>query len=408
MPSLWLWILCASSLLIETVVSVPQGTAEGILVSAPAQSLGGPADTATATCGGCFVVAEVLGIVWYSEVFAYNAATAYVSVGSGNTTGRTTRVSVVENTERFTIRPGATGTDSSLALTPVAYDSTATVQGVVVSSPTAYNVFTAYAVNSETSVGGSCSTRNGDTTTLTIAYSEAITNSPGIVTLGVDGEQNFISDFLGLSSCQGQGAAVVPGALVPVEYLTPTVSLTRTFQSGLTLAPKSTPYSSAQPGSSALTSVLSTITASVNATAIPELAGSSATSASEAASEASATSASETGSKSGLGSSSRYTTSGTTTTTTYPFASAPVIIIGSSTITPNGNLGLPIYNVTSLASGTSKVVVVVPTGTGAGAGNYTATVIPYQSEASSWRRDHFWTSLWAATLSGVVLAMVLL
>lgn len=110
--------------------TAPQATAEGILVPAPAQSLGGPPVTST-TCGGCFVVAEVVGIVWYSEVFAYNAATAYLSVGSGNTTGRTTRVSIVENTEKFTIRPGATGTDSSLALTPVTYGSTATVHGVV-------------------------------------------------------------------------------------------------------------------------------------------------------------------------------------------------------------------------------------------------------------------------------------
>lgn len=107
------------------------------------------------------------------------------------------------------------------------------------SSPTAYNVFTAYAVNTETLVGDSCSVRSGPTTTLTIGYSEAISNSPGVVTLGVEGEQFFISQYLGLTTCQGQGATVVPAALLQVTYLTPTVSITRTFQSGLTIAPVS-------------------------------------------------------------------------------------------------------------------------------------------------------------------------
>lgn len=84
------------------------------------------------------VVADVVAVVWYSQVFAYTAATAYANVATGNSTGRSTRVSIVTNTEpftihedEFTIQPGATGANANVALTPVTYGPTASLNGVV-------------------------------------------------------------------------------------------------------------------------------------------------------------------------------------------------------------------------------------------------------------------------------------
>lgn len=399
MPSLLLFVLFASSLFPATVVSVPQdspGTAEPALVPAAA-SLGGPNPTATSSCGGCFVVADVAAVIWYSQVFAYTAATAFVSIATGNTTGRSTKISLVTNTERFTInqdeftiRPGATGAVAKLAVTPVTYGPNFTFSGAVLSSPTAYNVFTAFAVNSESTSGGSCVTEPGPTTTLSVPYSEIIADHPGLVTLGAAGEQEFVSSFLNLPSCR-QSANVIPAALLPVQYVTPTVTshyptISRAFATRISIAPTSTFYSTDQSGTTTLTSVVGTFTA------IPET---------EAAESSAASSGSESGSESGTES-----TSGPTTTT-YPFASAPLIIVGNSTITPDRNpVTLPFYSsATSIAKVSNGVVVVVPTGTGSQAGNYTA-IVPYLSGSGSCRRGYFWTSLWAATLSGIGLVMI--
>ncbi|MCJ1426054.1 hypothetical protein MMC29_003956 [Sticta canariensis] len=412
MPSLLLLVLFASSLFLETVVSAPQEspfTAEPLITAPPA--LGGPestAATATSFCGGCIVVAEVAAVIWYSEVFAYNGATAVLSVATGNTTGRSTRTSIITNTETFTFRPGETANEAPLSLTPVTYGSTATLNGATLFSPTPYNVFTAYVIKSESLVDGRCSTETGQTSSLASGYPQKLDDSSGQVTLGAEGEQQFITDFLNLTSCRGQTAIPTPVALVPITTLTSTTTqyhrtVSRVFAtSGLTLAPTSTPHSTAKPGTATLTLVLSTRTASLNNTR--------------------ANSTSEAGSGS--------------ITITYPFASAPLVVSGSSTITPDRYpLNLPLYNPTSgvsrnsplvvvvptgtgtsdvailvptIASGGSDLVVIIPTGTGSLVGNYTATIAPYisGSETSSWRRGHFWTSMWAASLSGVALVMV--
>lgn len=111
------------------------------------------------------------------------------------------------------------------------------------SSPTAYNVFTAFAVNSESTSGGSCVTEPGPTTTLSVPYSEIIADHPGLVTLGAAGEQEFVSSFLNLPSCR-QSANVIPAALLPVQYVTPTVTshyptISRAFATRISIAPVS-------------------------------------------------------------------------------------------------------------------------------------------------------------------------
>lgn len=86
---------------------------------------------AAPTCGGCYIVAEVAGVVWYSGVFLNTAATAVVSVGVGNGT-RATRTSIIQNEAEFTFNPeagpAAFGT-SALAVTNVGYDSTTVING---------------------------------------------------------------------------------------------------------------------------------------------------------------------------------------------------------------------------------------------------------------------------------------
>jgi hypothetical protein len=90
----------------------------------------GPSSS-TVTCGGCYIVADVAGIVWYSEIFINTGATAVVNVGVGNGT-RATSTSLIRNEAQFTFNPSmATAMGSPLALTSVHYDSTVTVAGAV-------------------------------------------------------------------------------------------------------------------------------------------------------------------------------------------------------------------------------------------------------------------------------------
>ena len=84
-------------------------------------------NSASPSCGGCYLVADVAGLVWYSEVFV-NSATAIVSVGVGNGT-RATRTSVLQNEGAFTFTPGEAG--GSAALTQVAFDPTVSISGAI-------------------------------------------------------------------------------------------------------------------------------------------------------------------------------------------------------------------------------------------------------------------------------------
>lgn len=89
--------------------------------------------SAAPSCGGCYVVADVGAIVWYSDVFINTAATAVVGVAMGNGS-RTTRTSIIQNEVPFTIEPSelVTAADGTpLALTNVPYEPTVTVNGAV-------------------------------------------------------------------------------------------------------------------------------------------------------------------------------------------------------------------------------------------------------------------------------------
>lgn len=234
------------------------------------------------------MVADVAGVVWYQEVFINTAATAVVSVGVGNGTSAT-RTSIIQNEGQFTVgNPTATG--GSVALTQINFQPTAQVGGAVLTSPTAYNVFTAYSITSAYLSNGICVTTSGSAMSVSPAYSEVLVSANGQVTLDANGQQSFI-DHLGFTSCSGGGENI--GATALVQVLNTTATTTSTFSNvplaavvaSLTIAPQSVP--SAAPGA---------------------------------------------------------TTTGLSSTY-YPSASAPEIVIGNQTITPTASpVALSIYN----------------------------------------------------------------
>ncbi|KAL8765658.1 MAG: hypothetical protein Q9209_007338 [Squamulea sp. 1 TL-2023] len=343
------FVLLFLSFLIQLSYSIPQVTAPPALL----QSLEGPAEepttTAGQTCGGCMIIAEVAGIVWYSEVFINTAATAFVGVGVGNNGSRVTRTSIVQNNAEFTFNPAA-GTaqfgTAPVTVANVGFFTSTEIAGVTLTSPTAYNVFSAYTyTNQQQLANGQCSPTS-TVVTLSSAYTETLATASGRVYLDQEGQRGFIN-FLGLSTCTGGGENFVNTALAQVSGLT--VSTTSTY-SGVALAAMSTtfalsPTSTAPLRTTTLTDVLTTLTATLR---------------------------------------------GSSTITPAPAASAevPEIVIGNSTITPNSNpLGLPFFTASVIVTGTGAV------GTGVGTGG-NATV-PFISKAPSWVSG---ASLWGSAL----------
>ena len=98
------------------------------LQSGPAPDLAVPTTATTPACGGCYLIADVAGLVWYSEVFLNTAATAFVSVGVGNGTS-VTRTSVIQDEGEFTFNPSETV--SGGALTQLNYQPTVNVGGAI-------------------------------------------------------------------------------------------------------------------------------------------------------------------------------------------------------------------------------------------------------------------------------------
>ena len=80
-------------------------------------------------CGQCQLVADVAGLVWYSQVFINDAATNLVQVGVNNAS-RTTRTSLIQNEGEFTYNPAASDAVGG-ALTQVNFEPSVTVAGAV-------------------------------------------------------------------------------------------------------------------------------------------------------------------------------------------------------------------------------------------------------------------------------------
>ena len=134
MPSLSLIKALVLGLLYHVVGVLSQAALDPITAApsfVPGAAASGSAlpdlEASTQFCGGCYVIADVAGLVWYSEVFI-NSATAMLSVG-GNGSKATTRTSILQDEGAFTFSPGETGGGG--ALTQVAFESTVNVAGAV-------------------------------------------------------------------------------------------------------------------------------------------------------------------------------------------------------------------------------------------------------------------------------------
>ena len=92
-------------------------------------------------------------------------------------------------------------------------------------SPTAYNVFSAYSITSAHIVNGQCVTTSGSAITLNPAYSETLPSASGRVSLDAAGQQAFINQ-LGFSTCSGGGENAAASALIPVANVTSTTTMT--------------------------------------------------------------------------------------------------------------------------------------------------------------------------------------
>lgn len=115
MPSLYSWAVFACSLLPHTVVSMPQ---TAVLVPALQPVIQGPASAGPApSCGGCVVVADVAGLVWYKEIFVNTIGTEFRSVGFTNNRTRTTSTIFRSAEAGFTYTPN--GAPNSAAPTPL-------------------------------------------------------------------------------------------------------------------------------------------------------------------------------------------------------------------------------------------------------------------------------------------------
>jgi len=339
--------------LVQWAISSPQGALSPVAESAQflqtaAPDLAAPAISSSGTtvsCGGCYVVADVAGLVWYSEVFVNTAATAMVSVGAATNGTRATRTSIVQNEGDFTFGPGVEATGA--ALNQINFDSSITIAGAVLNSPTAYNVFTAYSVTSATLSDGICVTDKGSQIVLSSAYTEVLSSANGKVFLDQNGEQQFIN-FLGFSTCSGGGESVVPTALVQVTN----------------------------------------VTATTTTTGGPSIGATQSLSLSVALESALATSASQ----------------GASPTLSLASASAPVIVVGNKTVTPTAHpVALPTVNGTVLSVASTGFAS--PTN-----GNLTlpSSPIPFVGGAGRLRQEGGFMAAWFVGMSGLGLGVYLL
>lgn len=118
--------------LINPDIGIVTVTNPPALLATAAATFGGPSQ-APQSCNFCVLVADVAGLVWYSEIFLNTAATAVIGIGVGNgTQARTTRTSIIRNEAQITFNPAevADATDPA-ALTAIQFEPSITVSGAV-------------------------------------------------------------------------------------------------------------------------------------------------------------------------------------------------------------------------------------------------------------------------------------
>ncbi|MCJ1327199.1 hypothetical protein MMC10_003866 [Thelotrema lepadinum] len=175
-----------------------------------------PQSTAPAnpTCGGCYVIADVAGVVFGNEVV--QTATNVVSVGTGKN-GTQITTSFVQQGGEFSFNPSGliTGSPGEVAF---ATGTVITVGGATLTSPTAYNVFTGYRITSIIPSGGQCITSALPSSSVSPAFSVTIPANPGPEFI-FEAEQSFI-DHVGGVTCAAAGASISMTTQIPIGQTT--------------------------------------------------------------------------------------------------------------------------------------------------------------------------------------------
>lgn len=99
-------------------------------ITAAPDSLSSGVPQAAGQCGGCYVVADVAGVVFAPEPLNQTVATAYLITIMGKNGTNITSVSIAENTAPFTFNPSGLITGSRGGATQLITDSIITLSGV--------------------------------------------------------------------------------------------------------------------------------------------------------------------------------------------------------------------------------------------------------------------------------------
>ncbi|MCJ1356011.1 MAG: hypothetical protein MMC33_006005 [Icmadophila ericetorum] len=193
-------------------------------------------------CSACYIVADVAGIVFALETVNQTVATAFLTTIVGKNGTNITSISIVENTEPFSFSPGGVITGTGGATTQLITGSTVILSGVTLTSPTAYNVFTAYSITSAFLSDGVCTTTSGPPIQLSSAFSVKVPSGTAGADFAISAESDFIN-FLSFTSCSPGGENQVTSPHAPVTTVTVTSALTASF----TPQPQMQSTSSASP-----------------------------------------------------------------------------------------------------------------------------------------------------------------
>lgn len=206
---------------------LPQDSALGSALPA----ITGPSgEGPTTQCGGCYVVADVAGVVFGNQVINQTVAMEIVSIATGRNGSQSTFTSFVQNVTPFTFGPtGLLGTASPVVPLTLAFESTIiTFSGVTLTSPTAYNVFTAYSVTSTILTNGACLVVSDPPMPVIPAVSVPVPTGTAPANFAFSALQSFIR-IVGLPTCSPGGENPVQQTVTPVANITVTTTTTGAF-----------------------------------------------------------------------------------------------------------------------------------------------------------------------------------
>lgn len=222
-----LWFTLVTWIFAQLIAGLPQDSG---LVSALSAIIGPSGEGPTTPCGGCYVVADVAGVVFGNRVINQTVGVEIVSIATGRNGSQSTFTSFVQNITPFTFGPtGLLGTASPVVPLTLAFESTViTYSGLTLTSPTAYNVFTAFSVTSTILTNGACVVVSGLPQTIS-PLSVPVPTGTAPANFAFSALQSFISQ-VGLPTCSPGGQnPEPPQTVIPIANITVTTTTTGAF-----------------------------------------------------------------------------------------------------------------------------------------------------------------------------------